>query len=175
VVKPGAPISPLPCTFPASRSSIPMNHTLPPKPPISMHFHRYTPPTRKPATTLRDLAAQDVDHGKPIPVNYDPEKSLAHHHATASSIGVLSGPHIDSVSCPSREGSCGSTSSCCPSVCSPPFPLFVNVGCHSNPPSWWHIAPEIADRTWVIESTVWLLLAPRRVWAEITLDLLSIS
>ncbi|KAL3435033.1 hypothetical protein BDV09DRAFT_204355 [Aspergillus tetrazonus] len=95
--------APLPCTFPASRPSILMNHPLPPKPPISMHFRTYTFPARKPETTLYDMAAQHVDHGKPIPLNDDRKRPVAHHHATASSIGELSGPHIDSVICPSRE------------------------------------------------------------------------
>ncbi|CEL09519.1 hypothetical protein ASPCAL12654 [Aspergillus calidoustus] len=96
------PCSPLPCTFLASRPSIPINHPLPPKPPISMYFHVYTP-TRKPATVLRDTAAQHVDHGKPIPVNNDRERPSAHNHTTVSSVGLLSGPHKDSVICPSSE------------------------------------------------------------------------
>ncbi|KAL2796574.1 hypothetical protein BJX66DRAFT_323885 [Aspergillus keveii] len=94
--------SPLPCTFPVSRSSIPMNHPLPPKPPISTYFHVYTP-ARKPATIPRDMAAQHIDHGKPFPMNNDRERPSAHHHTIASSAGLLSGPHIDSVVCPSSE------------------------------------------------------------------------
>jgi hypothetical protein len=95
--------SPLPCTFPASRPSIPMNHPFTPKPSISMYFHVYTP-ARKPATVLRDAAAQHIGHGKPIPVNNDRERPSAHNHTTASS-GLLSGPHKDSVICPSSKGS----------------------------------------------------------------------
>jgi hypothetical protein len=47
-----------------------MDHPLPSKPPVSVYFYIYTP-TRKPATILRDMAAQHIDHGKPIPVNND--------------------------------------------------------------------------------------------------------
>ncbi|KAL4779925.1 hypothetical protein BJX76DRAFT_364805 [Aspergillus varians] len=47
--------SSLPCTFLASCPSILMNHPLPPKPPISMYFHVYSPAC-KPATILRDAA-----------------------------------------------------------------------------------------------------------------------
>jgi hypothetical protein len=79
----------LPCTFPASRPWILTNH--PPKPPMSMYFPAHTLPARKPATTLRDMAAQHIDQGKPIPVNIDRERPSAHHHATASSVGVLRG------------------------------------------------------------------------------------
>ncbi|KAL3488205.1 hypothetical protein BJX62DRAFT_227461 [Aspergillus germanicus] len=94
--------SPLPCTFPVSRSLIPMNYPLPPKPPISTYFHVYTP-ARKLATIPRDMAAQHIDHGKPFPMNNDQERRSAHHHTIASSAGLLSGPHIDSVVCPSSE------------------------------------------------------------------------
>ncbi|KAL4987084.1 hypothetical protein BDW68DRAFT_188303 [Aspergillus falconensis] len=93
--------TPLPCTFPASRSSILINHLLPPKPPISIHFRTYTLPTRKPETTLYNMAVQHVDHGKPIPLNDDQKRPFVHHHATASSIGELSSSHIDSVIYPS--------------------------------------------------------------------------
>jgi hypothetical protein len=56
---------PLPCTFPVSRSSIPMNHPLPPKPPISTYFHVYTP-ARKPATIPRDMERSTLTMGNPL-------------------------------------------------------------------------------------------------------------
>ncbi|KAL2868389.1 uncharacterized protein BJX67DRAFT_350668 [Aspergillus lucknowensis] len=94
-----------------------MNHPLPPKPPISMYFHTYTPPARKPATALGNMAAQHVDHGKSIPVNNNRERPFAHHHATASSIGVLSSPYIESIihlsskdMIPRLENNCDKTS-----------------------------------------------------------------
>ena len=50
-----------------------------------MYFHVYTP-ARNPATLLRDMAAQHVDYGKPIPVTNVRERPSAHHHTTASSV-----------------------------------------------------------------------------------------
>jgi hypothetical protein len=70
-----------------------------------MYFHAYTPLARKPATTLRDMAVQHINHGKAIPVESDRERPSAHHRANTFSVGVLSGPHIDSAICPSSEGS----------------------------------------------------------------------
>ncbi|KAL4936187.1 hypothetical protein BDV06DRAFT_111890 [Aspergillus oleicola] len=94
--------SPLPYNFPASQPSTLMNHPLPQKPPISMHFHAYTPPARRPASPC-NMAAQHVGRGKSILANNDREGPFEHHHATASSIGVFSGPHIESVISPSSE------------------------------------------------------------------------
>ncbi|KAL4969336.1 uncharacterized protein BDV14DRAFT_165673 [Aspergillus stella-maris] len=34
----------------------PINYLLPPKPPISMHFHAYTPPALKPVTLICKMA-----------------------------------------------------------------------------------------------------------------------
>ncbi|RDH26737.1 hypothetical protein BDQ94DRAFT_164233 [Aspergillus welwitschiae] len=97
--------SPLPCNFPGSRSPTLMKHPLPPKPPISMYFHAYTPLSPQPKTALRDVAAQHVEHGKSIPVNNGQNRPFANHHATASSNGVSSSPHADSVIRPSGEDS----------------------------------------------------------------------
>jgi hypothetical protein len=107
---------PLPCTLPASRPSVLMNHPLPPKPPISVHFHAYTPPARNPRTALRDMAAQHVDHGNFIPVSKAREGPSAHHNATVSSIGVLSSPHIDTAIYQSTKGLYRCTMSCCLSL-----------------------------------------------------------
>lgn len=105
--------SPLPCNFPGSRSPTLMKHPLPPKPPISMYFHAYTPLSPQPKTALRDVAAQYVERGKSIPVNNGQNRPFANHHATASSNGVSSSPHADSVIRPSGEGSSRSTTYCC--------------------------------------------------------------
>ncbi|KAL3468704.1 hypothetical protein BJX99DRAFT_252523 [Aspergillus californicus] len=94
---------PLPYNFPGSRSSTLMNHPLPPKPPISMYFHTYAPPPRKPSTVHCDMAAQHVDHGNSIPVNNKREELCSRHHATASSIRASSSPDIESVIQPSGE------------------------------------------------------------------------
>ncbi len=109
--------SPLPYNFPASQPSTLMNHPLPQKPPISMHFHAYTPPARKPASPC-NMAAQHVGRGKSILANNDRESPFERHHATASSIGVFSGPHIESVISPSSEGSYRSTASYYPRLLS---------------------------------------------------------
>ncbi|KAL2819831.1 hypothetical protein BJX63DRAFT_363608 [Aspergillus granulosus] len=53
--------------------------------------------------SLRGMAAQHVDHGKSIAMNNNRERRFAHHHASTSSIGAFSHPHIDSVICPSTE------------------------------------------------------------------------
>ncbi|GLA78953.1 hypothetical protein AtubIFM55763_001118 [Aspergillus tubingensis] len=95
--------SPLPCNFPGSRSPTLKKHPLPPKPPISMYFHAYTPLSPQPKTALRDMAARHVEHGKSIPVNNGQNRPFANHHATASSNGVSSSPHADSVIRPSGE------------------------------------------------------------------------
>ncbi|KAL4781671.1 hypothetical protein BJX76DRAFT_350001 [Aspergillus varians] len=69
----------LPCTFPASRLSILMNHPLPFKPPISMHFNAYTSSVRKPVTMLND-----IDHDKSNPVNNNWERLFVHYCAATS-------------------------------------------------------------------------------------------
>ncbi|KAL4871633.1 hypothetical protein BDV12DRAFT_25334 [Aspergillus spectabilis] len=90
-------LSPLPCNFPSSRFSTLMNHPLLPNPPISMYFHTYAPPLRKPETALCDMAAQHIDHGKSIPVNNEQEGPSLHHHAAASSLGKFSSHDMESV------------------------------------------------------------------------------
>ncbi|KAL3469048.1 hypothetical protein BJX99DRAFT_88769 [Aspergillus californicus] len=93
------PYSPLPCNIPGPRPSSLINHPLPPKPPISMYFHAYTPPARKPVTALCDMAAQHVDHGQSSPVNNEPKGP----YATASLVGVWRSLDMESAIYPSSE------------------------------------------------------------------------
>ncbi|GKZ75218.1 hypothetical protein AnigIFM50267_003323 [Aspergillus niger] len=69
-----------------------------------MYFHAYTPLSPQPKTALRDVAAQHVEHGKSIPVKNDQNRPFAKPHATASSNGMSSSPHADSIIYPSSEG-----------------------------------------------------------------------
>ncbi|KAL4918683.1 hypothetical protein BDW62DRAFT_217496 [Aspergillus aurantiobrunneus] len=61
----------------------PINHPLPPKPPISMHFHAYTPPSLKP--------------GQTISVNNKLKGPSLHHYITVSLVGVTSSLDMESV------------------------------------------------------------------------------
>lgn len=69
-------------------------------PPISIYFYVYSP-ARNPATLLCDMAAQHIDHGKPIPVTKIKKVVCALSHNCI--FCVLSGPHKSSVICLSSE------------------------------------------------------------------------
>ncbi|KAJ0419220.1 hypothetical protein BJY00DRAFT_286514 [Aspergillus carlsbadensis] len=51
------------------------------------------------------MVAQHINHGKPFPINNNRGRPSIHHHAITSSTRLLSGPHIDSIACPSSKGS----------------------------------------------------------------------
>lgn len=61
--------------------------------------YKYFGPSRE---FWHSYAAQHVEHGKPISVNNDQNRPFAHHRATASSNGVSSRPHVDSVILPKQ-------------------------------------------------------------------------
>ncbi|CAP91174.1 Pc13g01050 [Penicillium rubens Wisconsin 54-1255] len=75
----------------------PINHPLPPKPPISMHFHAYTPHSLKPVTPICEMAAQYVNQGQTISVNNEPKGPSLRRHTTVSSVGVTSSLDMESV------------------------------------------------------------------------------
>ncbi|KAL4805685.1 hypothetical protein BDV18DRAFT_152428 [Aspergillus unguis] len=58
----------------------PINHPLPPKPPISMHFHACTPSSLKPVTPICEMAAQYVNQGQTVSVNNEPKGPSSRRH-----------------------------------------------------------------------------------------------
>ncbi|KAL4779160.1 hypothetical protein BJX76DRAFT_365510 [Aspergillus varians] len=92
---------PCPVSYNSPLSTTPfplINHPLPPKPPISMHFHAYTPPALKPCQTTS--------------VNNKLKGSSSRCYTTVSLVRVTSSLSMESIICPfSADNNSGATGS----------------------------------------------------------------
>ncbi|KAB8069211.1 hypothetical protein BDV29DRAFT_57269 [Aspergillus leporis] len=94
--------SPLPCNFPSSLPSGPMNHPLPPKPPTSKYvFHAYIPPPCAFGIPPGNHTARRIDRSECLPVNSESKCSSSGQQASA--IGTLGAPETECVILPSGE------------------------------------------------------------------------